>query len=323
MEAAERAVLRPVDLARDLLSGTADVIAVTGATGWFGRTTLELLFRVLGEAAATRVFAFGSRSGGVELSTGHTVPVRPLSDLPDLRPSPTVVLHYACLTKDREPELGAAAYLQANLGITATMLRTLEAHGPRLLVATSSGAAAGYGGAPGLDLEHNAYGTLKRLDELAFGRLATELGVGYAIPRVYSVAGPWMTKPARYALGSMLTMAQTGGPITINARRPVWRSYSGVAEVVALSLWMAQQQANTVFDTGGHVVELAELATAVARTVGGGCRISRPEFDPEAFPDRYLGNPAVFEQSARTAGLLPASLDELVTSSAPEFGTIR
>lgn len=323
MEAAERAVLSPVALTRKLLSGTADVVAVTGATGWFGRTTLELLFGALGDAAATQVLAFGSRPGRVELSTGHTMAVRPLHELPAVQPSPTIVLHYACLTRDREAELGTAAYLQSNLDITTTMLRGLEAHSPRLVVATSSGAAAHYGGSSGLDLENNAYGTLKRLDELAFARLADQLGAGYAIPRVYSVAGPWMTKPGLYALGSMIAMAQAGGPISINAGRPVWRTYCGVAEVVALSLWMAGGRANTVFDTGGQVVEMADLAAAVARTVGAGCGISRPEFDPEAAPDRYVGDPAVFQQAAHTAGMRVASLDELVTSTAAGFGIIR
>lgn len=323
MEAAERGLLSPVALIGDVLSGHSDLIAVTGATGWFGRTTLELLFDVLGEAAATRVLAFGSRPGAVELSSGQIVPVRPLRELLDVRPSPTVVLHFACLTREREAELGAAAYVRANLNITATVLQALEAHRPRLLVATSSGAAQGYGAAGGLDLELNAYGTLKRLDELAFGRLADELGAGFAIPRVYSVAGPWMPRPDRYALGSMLAMAQAGGPVTITAAHPVFRSYCGVAEVVALSLWMADRRANTVFDTDGHVVELADLATVVARAVGGGCRISRPEFDPRAVPDRYVGDPSVFEQAAHTAGLRRPALEELVTSTAAGLGIIR
>jgi nucleoside-diphosphate-sugar epimerase len=322
VEAAERAVLSPEALVRNLLTGTADIIAVTGATGWFGRTTLELLFGALGDAAAARVLAYASRPTSVELTTGHTVAVRPLHELPTARPSPTIVLHFACLTRDRERELGTAAYLQANLDITTTVLRALEAHTPRVLVATSSGAAAQYGGASGLDLEHNAYGTLKRLDELAFAHLADQLGSGYALPRVYSVAGPWMTKPLKYALGSMVATALAGGPITINAERPVWRSYCGVAEVVALSLWMAAEGANTVFDTGGHLVEMADLAGAVARTVGGGCGISRPAFDPDAAADRYVGDPAVFDRAAHETGLRAASLDDLVTATEAGFGII-
>ena len=316
MEAAERAVLSPLALARNLLSGTDDVIAVTGATGWFGRTTLELLFSALGQAAATRVLAYASHASRIELSTGHTVAVRPLSELPSVRPSPTVVLHFACLTRERESQLGTSAYLQANLGITATMLRALETHSPRMLVATSSGAAAHFGGASGLDLETNAYGTLKRLDELALAHMADQLGTSYAIPRVYSVAGPWMTKPTLYALGSMIAMAQAGGPVTVSAARPVWRSYCGVAEVVALSLCMASDRANGVFDTSGHVVELADLAAVVARTVGGGCAVSRQGFVEEATPDRYVGDPTAFERAAHKAAMRTASLDELVTSTA-------
>ena len=304
VEAAERGSPEPWRPRPDLLSGTTDVIAVTG-TGWFGRTTLELLFDALGDAAATPVLAYGSRPDRIELSTGHTVTVRPLHELPAVQPSPTIVLHYACLTRDRESELGTAAYLQANLDITTTTLRALEAHTPSAgghVVGCRCGVRRRVRPRPATqrlrDAEAPGRARLRPPGRPTRRRLRPS--------RVYSVAGPWMTKPLLYALGSMIAMARAGGPITITAPRPVWRSYCGVAEVVALSLWLATQRANTVFDTGGHVVEMAGLAASArphrrSRAAGS----ARPALDPDCrSADRYVGDPAVVRRGCqRMAGL--------------------
>jgi nucleoside-diphosphate-sugar epimerase len=301
-------------VARTLTS--TDIIAVTGCTGWFGRTTLELLGEALGDSAVQRVRAYGSRPHTIELSGGRSLPVRPLADLITDAPAPTVILHYAFLTRERAVDLGSSRYIEANLGITTNVLQALEKHQPRLLVTTSSGAASEHNGIPGSDLANNPYGALKHLDELAFRQAATQIGAGCAIPRIYSVAGPGIAKPELYALSAMITAALGGGPVIVNAQRPVIRSYCGVDEVVALSLWAAANDNTGVFDTGGHILEMAELAEAVSRVVGHGCPVIRPSFDPSLPADRYVGNPLEVARLASACGLRLAGVDELIHHTA-------
>ena len=81
MATAEPACVRPVDLVADALRGTDEIVAVTGATGWFGAVALDLLYEALGDQAPARVVGYASSAREVVVSDGRTVTVRPLVDL--------------------------------------------------------------------------------------------------------------------------------------------------------------------------------------------------------------------------------------------------
>jgi nucleoside-diphosphate-sugar epimerase len=319
MAAVERACVSPVDLIAAALRGSDERVAVTGATGWFGAVALDLLYGALGDQAADRVVGYASSPREVVLSDGRTVLVRPLGDLASQRPAPTTVLHLAFLTRDKVAELGVDAYTSQNVAITATVLGAIAAHRPRHVVVMSSGAVhsptgAVHSSAGGLvcDLRADPYGTLKHLDELAFRAATRDVGGVCVIPRVFSVAGARMTKPELYALGSMIGMATAGGPVEVRARGPVFRSYCGVDDVVALALWAALSGRDLVFDTGGAVVEVGELAALVAEVHGLGPGDVRRTWDPGVGADRYVGDGRLMQALAGEAGLTLRPLPALV-----------
>jgi hypothetical protein len=98
MTNSERTYVRPVDLIADALRGTDEIVAVTGATGWFGAVALDLLYEALGDHAPGRVVGYASSAREVAVSNGRTVTVRPLVDLASQDPPPTTLLHFAFLT---------------------------------------------------------------------------------------------------------------------------------------------------------------------------------------------------------------------------------
>jgi len=318
----------PTELVASLLAPGDGIIAVTGATGWFGATALDLLYDALGEDAPRRVLAYASSERSMTVRDGRHVEALALAELARSTATPDVLLHFAYLTRDKAGELGVDRYIAENIAITTTVLDAIAQLRPRRVVITSSGAVYG----PGRGLVHDVlgdpYGALKRLDELAFRAAADEVGASCVIPRVFSVAGPRMTKPDRYALGTMLAMARAGGPVVIRSDHPVVRSYCGVDEVVALALWESFGGVSSTFDTGGHVVEMAGLATTVARYAGG-CAVRRPTFDPSAAEDRYVGDLNAMPRLASRAGLTLRSLSELVAvtghslKTSAELGGLR
>lgn len=121
-----------------------------------------------------------------------------------------------------------------------------------------------------------------------------------------------MTKPGLYALGSLIGMAALGGPIEVRARGPVFRSYCGVAEVVALALWAALSGREGVFETCGTVVEIGDLAHLVAQVHGLDFNVVRRTWDPQAVADRYVGDGSLMEELATEAGLVLEPLPNLV-----------
>jgi nucleoside-diphosphate-sugar epimerase len=321
MAAAERASVKPVDLVAEALRGTDEVIAVTGATGWFGSVALELLYQALGEQAAGRVAAYASSARQVTLADGQCVMVRPLGDLLTQDPPPTTLLHFAFLTRDKLSALGRNAYTGRNVAITSSIVAAIAKHKPRYVVSPSSGAVYSDTSQNGTavtdaalvsDVRTDPYGTLKRLDELVFRSAVRDAGGFCVIPRVFSVAGARMTKPEQYALGSMIEMAAVGGPIEVRSRGPVFRSYCGADEVVALALWAALRRRNLVFDTSGTVVEIGELARLVARLHGLGSDVVRRSWDPDVVPDRYVGDGAQMDALATQARLDLRPLSDLV-----------
>jgi len=98
----------------------------------------------------------------------------------------------------------------------------------------------------------------------------------------------------------------------VRALGPVFRSYCGVDEVLALAMWAALSGRDLVFDTCGTVVEVEELARVVAQEHGLDVDVVRRTWDPDLAPDRYVGNGGPMEALAAEAGLPLRPLPDLV-----------
>jgi UDP-glucuronate decarboxylase len=302
-------------LSRRLRDGD-ERIAVTGATGWLGRVTLDLLREALGpDAFARRVSAYASRARDVD-----GVPVRALAQLGEAaEPAPDVILHYAFLTRERVGEQGLDAYVAGNLEITLHVLRALGRGAVRGLFYTSSGAVYDAKGRPECDLRANPYGALKHLDELAFASACRTAGAGCAIARVFNVSGPHMAKPRLFALGDLVLRAQAGEPLVVAARHPVRRSF--VAAALGLSLALAGEDA--CFDTAGErVVELGELAAVVRDEVADARLPIEREFDPQGPAHEYVGRAGEMRALADRHGVRMAALEQQVRDTAAGLRTL-
>jgi len=311
----------PAELVAEALRGTEDTVAVTGATGWFGAVALDLLYAALGGDAPARVMGYASTAREVAVADGRTVSVRPLAELVSQDPAPTTLLHFAFLTRDKVASLGVDSYTRQNLAISATILDAIAKHHPRRVIGASSGAVYSSTGRFASDVNADPYGVLKHLDELAFRAATHDVGATCVIPRVFSVAGPRMTKPGLYALGSMIQMAAAGGPIEVRAQGPVYRSYCGVDEVVSLALSAALAGREVTFDSGGCVVEMGDLARVVAQVHGLGDEAVRRTWNPAGVESRYVGDGRLMEELAAEAGLAFRPLPALVRETAAWLAT--
>ena len=311
--AAAAQILRP------LLSGD-EHFAVTGATGWLGTAALALLDELLGASFPEQVTAYAGSARTISTPAGRTLDVQPLDRLPCQAARITHLLHFAFLTRDRLSDLDVPSYVAQNLTITTAVLAAVAAHRPRGFVLASSGAVyANATGSLATDLVGNSYGTLKHVDELALRQAMTDIGGATAVARVFSVAGSGITKPDLYALGSLITMAQQGGPIVVRATRPVFRSYAAVEQVVALALWSVLRGESTVFDSGGTVVEVGELAGLVAAEHGLPGEAVQRTWDRSAEPDRYVGDLSHMQDLSLRAGAVLRDLAGLVRETSEDL----
>jgi UDP-glucuronate decarboxylase len=294
-------------------------VVVTGAGGWLGQATLEMLEAALGDGFLARVHAFGSSGRTMHLRSGTQVQVRPLGQLTRSQLVDHLVAHFAFATREQVPAMGVQGFISTNEGISDIVAGHLRAARPRAFTTISSGAVH-LGG----ELEKNPYGVLKARDEHRFLGLGSELGTRVVVPRLFNLTGPFLNKPEHYVLGSILFDIAGGGPIRLKADHPVIRSFVYVGDLVELAFRVLMGNTplpEEAFDTAGErEVEVGELAALCAQVLGvPDVAISRHEVD-QARPDRYVGDPAVMNDLASSLGVDFSDLSEQIARTADFLG---
>ena len=295
-------------------------IVVTGASGWIGKVTLELLYEALSaEAFRARVVAFGSTSRTIDFGAG-SIAQRPLSALLSLPPAPSLVLHLAFLTKDKCTEMDETKYRRLNQALSRTVLESLDMIEATAVFVASSGAARfahDPAAAPALRL----YGSAKEADEIAFAAWARSRDRRAVIARIFALSGPHMNKPEAYALASFIRDALAGGPITVKADRPVFRSYVAIRELMSLVFAALLDDEVSVlrFSTGGERLEMQQIAEAVSENFGD-VQIKRPALSGDSV-DEYTGDHDQYSRVLATYGLEHIALAQQVAESAGSFAS--
>ena len=295
-------------LLRERMRADARVL-VLGAGGWFGSTFLNLIeesgsgARVLGLTGTPRRVAVGRHEWAVAGWDWDAV----------TRFAPTVVMNCAFLTRERVDQLGHQDYVAENVGLTSRFLMTLELPSVTAAVTVSSGAAV-TSAAGDRHLEHNPYGHLKWAEEVLSREIAENHGVALVVCRAWSVSGPFVTRPLDYAFSELISQA-VAGRVRIRAPHEVWRRYVGVDDLLAVCMSLAAEGWSGGIDSGGPLVEIAELAQRVVAEVRPGIEIERPAPDGSP-PDQYHSDDVSWAGACKRVDLTPASLGEQIRRAA-------
>lgn len=280
---------RPVER---LLASDNRRLVIVGASGWIGRTAMDLLHEALGaDRFAKRVVCFGSAKALLDISEGRRVQQQALADLPKLERVPTLLLHLAFQTKDKIAGMDPVHYAEGNRALSGAVRQVLDIIGVDRLFVASSGAAA-FADDPAAPADLRLYGQLKRQDEVLFSSWAEDRPAERraVIGRIYNVSGPWINKHRTYALASFVLDALEGRPITVESPWPVARSYVAVRELLSVlfaALLAPEGQPVLRFETGGEALELAEVAKVVAQVLGGTVARAAIEYSE---PNLYVGD---------------------------------
>jgi nucleoside-diphosphate-sugar epimerase len=301
------------------LRGSNHRVIVTGAAGWIGRATLDLLRSTLGEEDFhRRVLAYGSSSRVIELSDGRLVEQRPLCNLQELDQTPTVLLHLAFLTKDRVAGAREEDYCRQNRSLSATVLGALNKIGTDSVFVASSGAAR-HAADPSASPSMQLYGSLKQEDERSFAGWAKRSGKRAVICRIFALSGPYINKHETYALASFIRNALAGEAIEIRSSQIVRRSYVAIRELMSLvfALLLDGSSGCTQFDSGGVPMEMQEIAEAVAAALGP-VTIRRPQLQTDS-PDEYFGDSTTYDQLLAANGVESVPFRQQVLETAEFF----
>ncbi len=306
----------PPALAARLRDGHWRVL-VTGASGWVGRAALELLAHSLGPDWRARVEAFGSSARRLTLRDGIEIQQRPLSDLGTLPAQPSLLLHFAYLTREKVAGMTPEAYVDANRAITRLVLEAGASIGVERALVTSSGAVHAALKAPASSDPALLYGRLKLEDEAAFAAFARDFpGRRALVVRLFNLSGPYINKP--YALSSFIEQARAG-VIRVQAPSAVTRSYTSVANLLAVGLGhLASDQAEPflcVETAGDCEVEMMALAEAVRAVVDPSASVDRAALDGTP-ADRYVGQAQAYRALMQRYGIAEDPLPRQISETA-------
>ncbi len=308
-------VLTGVGMAR-LVAGQWRIVVV-GAGGWLGLATLELLHGLFGDQFEDRVVAFGSAARSLALRGGLVVEQQPLSRLKALPLAPTLVLHLAFLTQEKANLMSEADYVATNEAISKEVLAALDSIGAEAVFLPSSGAVYMVDQAEA-QASMRLYGKLKLEDEARFAGWAAADGKRAVIARVFNLSGPYINKQSSYALACFIADAVAGRPIEIRAKRPVFRSYVAISELMSVVFGALTdgERGAILFDTAGDGIrEMADIAEAIAAEFGQNTPARRSMIvgDPA---DRYVGDGETYARLLRSFTVSPVDFRTQVVDTA-------
>ena len=295
--------------ARDLAAAALgdDRVVITGASGWLGRTALDLLAPL-----GLPTLALASRTRAIDVA-GRTVECRTWDEREVADFGPTVVVDCAFLTKGFATTMPLREYVAVNRTLTDRLVLMARLPGVRLALTVSSGAAVHPHDAFEGPLEANPYGYLKREAEHRLSEAALASAAVPVVARAWSISGAHVQDPQNFALGSMIRDADAGA-IHISARRPVYRRYALAEELLAIGLSEGRVGPATI-DSGGELVEMAELAARIASVVRADAEITRGEVNPTD-PDQYHSDGHSWNNACRRWDFASASLEQQIAVSA-------
>lgn len=293
--------------AQNLWDGTLkdnDRILVTGAKGWFGRTALAMAsYRGLD------ILATGSKGSALKVDEmNFSIEEHDQTVIECFQP--TVVIDCAFLTRERLSEVGLESYISINQKLIEDSISVAKLSSVRKYLGFSSGATVHLAGLKDFSLEGNPYGALKRDFETRMSRLSGELEADISIARVWSVTGAYNTKPGSFALSDLIRQARAGR-IDIRAQQSVFRRYCAIEDVLAIGLQNHVPFSPVIFDTGGEMIELQELAEVIRAVVNPDAKIFR-EFDQSLLPDSYHSDGTQWDGLIRKSGLTIDALQSQV-----------
>jgi nucleoside-diphosphate-sugar epimerase len=260
---------------------------LTGPSGWIGGALLAHIAGRFGGRLDDRVLAFASSERTMTLPWGESLAVRALESIRPEDVAGAHVVHLAYLTKEKAERQGERRFFDTNLAIDDAVLAALEG-GPASLFVASSGAAKL--AAEGLDL--HPYGVAKLRQEARFLQWGRDTGVPVIAGRIFNVAGPYINKLEAYAISNFAVQAREKGAISIAANVPVFRSFLHVDDLCGLIVGAAINgvaREHPVDLCGAQILEMQDIAQAVASACGNRATVTRPALDCRR-PSSYLGN---------------------------------
>lgn len=290
-------------------------IVITGATGWIGRAMIHALIDQYGVEILKVLELYGSKKQTLDLKSGVTLEINPISSI-NLQKKIDLLVPLAFLTQEKYNSLGSEEYKRINQQIIEFHAAIIRSTSPTTVIYFSSGITT---------VDHKkfkrsdsffVYKDMKIQEEELFNSLINSFNGSMATCKLFSVSGYYMRDPHKYALGDFILQAALNKTIQIESSSEIYRKYIQDTDLCALMLRLGLEKRNVTVESSGLLIELGDLAKAVAKTFGlEKTAITRTEIT--GAPDNYFSKDSAMDELFVQYGFKPASLEEQIAATIP------
>lgn len=280
-----------------------DKVLVLGGTGWFGRTALAMLKHVDVKA---HIVASSPREYSVE---GRPLSAKGWDSAEIARFEPDVVLDFAYLTLNKAEPLGLCEYSRVNRQLSRQLFFAASLPSVRRVLTVSSGASVRLPHAMQGQLAAEAYALGKQAIEEQLAQISLDKEISVSIARAWSVSGGHVQYPRGYALSGMILDGLNEGLISVHSNHLVYRRYCAVEELLALAMHASGSGGLSHVDSGGHLVELEELAELVSAAISGSKVLAMESIRDTNIVDSYFSDCAPWDEETERIGLRTLTLE--------------
>ena len=285
-------------------------VLVSGASGWLGQAFIRIVHDKETPIDLNQIVGLTSipnKKDPTQLIQyedfyGHGLP-NPIEGF----------VHLAFLTRDKVQLMSPEEYILSNRKIIDRAAEIIRLTKPKWVALVSSGAIFSKSTdyiAIELDLLSNPYGFLKLEEEHKIREAAADVGANLAIGRLWGATGRDLKPSPKYAISDFIQSAITKKKITIHSKNLVFRRFCDASEFMSVLVNCATKEHFRVFNSGGPLVELGDLAKQISNQIGN-CEIERETLAYLA-PDTYFPKNHSYEEIASKLGIHPLSLEEQV-----------
>jgi hypothetical protein len=270
---------------------------VSGATGWMGRSALEVLEKTL--ARNEDLVGLARHPGYLTLTSGRQIELINYEDSKKVQ-SIQGFIHTAFPTQNLIYELGVNKYQNSCKFITGWLKDFIDSTSPKWSVGISSGVLSeSTFPNPRSIGDLGLYAKWKQLEESLLTDSACK---NVTIGRLFSASGRFMTKPKKLALGDFILRGMNEESIVVESNVLGVRNYVDAEDFIETLVFTVQTYPRVILDSNGIEITIPELATAVARFFPNSRVICN--FDKFSEKDLYLPQKTLpYQELSNAAGV--------------------
>jgi nucleoside-diphosphate-sugar epimerase len=260
-----------------------ELIVISGGTGWIGRSLLEQIIK--DEICPIKQIMLVSREiKNIEISNK----IFRTHVWKNLKIDAQVKLYFdlAFQTQEKLTALGKKKYTEENKKIIENSVKFIDLYKPKSTFLASSGAVYGTSNLS-TPTPTSTYGELKYLQELKISKATEDQNLNLLIGRIFNISGRNINKFETFAISQMIKSVIDHKHIKVFADHQVFRRYSDINQLSRLILQLLKSDFNGVFDSGGPLIEMRELAARIRKVIDPIVKLEFTAINTESTSNNY------------------------------------